>query len=103
MKTLEKHPLLKELEINNEVEISVEQRHIDQGQKNVRAGLCPNRSCAIYLAIDEYFGKTVEEVGREDIWIKDSDLIPLPYAVQQFIKTHDNLKPVKPFKFNIKL
>ena len=100
--TLEKHPLLKELEINNEVTISIEQRHIDQGQKNVKAHKDSYNSCAIYLSIEEYF-KRVKRVGGCRIEFEDGTEIGMPDEAQQFIEKHDALKPVKSFKFKIKL
>jgi len=108
METKEKHPLLKELEISSEVEISVEQRHIDQGQKNVRLVKysAPNfdygNSCAIYLSIEEYFGK-VQMVGYDSIEFLDGTKIDIPPEADVFIRKHDSLRPVKPFKFKIKL
>jgi len=99
--TLEKHPLLKELEINNEVEISVEQRHIDQGQKNVRNCLPHSTSCAIYLAIEEYFGRVSHVAGSINFY--NGPAVKLPREADIFIGKHDALVPVQPFKFKIKL
>jgi len=102
-KTLEKHPLLKELEINNEVEISVEQRHIDKGQENIKECIWKcSYSCAIYLSIEEYF-KKVKQVTNSIIRFEDGTKLGLPPSAIQFISAHDNLKPVKPFKFKIRL
>ena len=86
------------------IQISVTKRDIERGEANVRAGNTSLRNCAVALALQRRF-KT-----KDAIWIYSTAAVNgEPFicvagkaALRRFIKRHDALLPVKPFRFRVR-
>jgi hypothetical protein len=76
--------------------IEVTQQHIDEGSRSLCA------SCPIALAIKAVGFRNVS-VGSGTVQIGDCFAHLLPPAVRDFIQNHDNIRPVRPFSFEIDL